>query len=255
MLVDFDGICFYLAKYFSHDDEVKSFIRNLLDTSISDDYIISTLLKYFIKYIKFDINIYDNLPKNRSWYVNYFVIDWLDYHKKLGLTTTEEKRNFYLKNIYLQKKILSYKVLSENDDDVKRELIVQMMKSDIPIIALEGLKLYYQFFGFKRLEIKKDIALNKFVSAIIKKDSNKNINYASDFFKTKRGIENARYLFNTEIMSKEDLDNLNRLLFNANKIEDIDYSTWLSYINSFNHNLVISLLEKGNINVKLGFGK
>ncbi|SDF79785.1 Reverse transcriptase (RNA-dependent DNA polymerase) [Thermoanaerobacter thermohydrosulfuricus] len=250
MLVNFDGICFYLAKYFSHDNKVKSFIEKLLNRDIFDDYIISTLLKYFIKHIKFDINTYNTLQKNRSWYVNYFMIDWLEYYKKLGLIMTEEKRNFYSANIYLQKKILSYQVLFENDIDVKRELIIEMMKSDIPIIALEGLKLYYQFFGFEELRIKKDVRLNKFVSANLKEESDKSVNYTSNFFETKYGIENARYLFNTEVMSKKDLDNLNRLLFYADKIEDIDYSAWLSYINSFNHNLVISLLEKENINVE-----
>lgn len=250
MLACFDGICYYLAKHFSDDVETRNFVFDLLQTVAFDEYIISTLLKYFIKHIEFSIDIFNILQKNRNWYVIYFLIDWLKYYKKLGLIMSEEKRNLYSFNIYLQKKVLSYQVLSEDDVDVKRELIIEMMKSDIPIIALEGLKLYYQFFGLEEITFKEDMGrLNKFVSVNINKDTDKKINYALNFFETEYGIENARYLFNTEVINEEDLDNLNLLLFNANKIENIDYSSWLSYINSFNHNLVISLLKKGNVNI------
>jgi hypothetical protein len=134
----FDGILFYLRKYYSDDSKVKAWLISILrNKDILFHHIIALIFKNFPDIDYFD-DIYElyMLNESRHWPVKYFMLDWLYENNKHSLIDFLQTDNYFLK-----RKANAIKFKSPLDESYVRFHNEEYLKNTDPMLALQGLYL------------------------------------------------------------------------------------------------------------------
>ncbi|WP_196599888.1 reverse transcriptase domain-containing protein [Pectinatus frisingensis] len=222
----FDGVTYYLDKYYHNDQEVEKFVYNYLVSNNALKYNKALLFKQYIN-IPFDQKILDcNIGKeNYFWIVKYFLIDWLKRNDKIDLIKNicKDDTNYFIK----RKKL--YTEISASEIESKKFLLKEMMNNDNyddSILALHAYYMWNQEFMyenmFSEIELKQNV--NHYIHAHISE------NITDDYFSY-----NMKKIYDVEIPNKiliylkNDIEKYTELknnfqIFIDNKIIDPDKS-------------------------------
>ena len=235
---EFDGVVYYLDKFYNNDPVVLTKIKEVL---LNDDILFqfnkALLFEKFIN-LPFDEAIYKHLQKingERFWIVKYFAADWLmrTNHASLVSNIIAESDNYHLKT----KRLLSILSSITNEYD-KGRVAVQYYNSDI-MLSL------YAFYLMPVIDndLNEDSATN-YILNIYNADT---ADYLMDHFKNNYGIKNSEskaFVHFIKSDSKLYLEAINNV---ENFVNNINYlpSMALMSLDLF-HNIIVNLLLPQN---------
>jgi len=134
-----ESVLFYLDLHFPTDKDVVTLVRELLEKDIALYQHDKAIVFGKCNNLKYDENIYSANMSNESerfWIIRYQVIQWLikNNEKQMLLTITNDMNNYYIeRDLFIAK----YELIT--DDKAKKQLIINELKNDNPMLALNAI--------------------------------------------------------------------------------------------------------------------
>lgn len=234
----FEGVIFYLDKYYNEDQIVLSKIKEIL---LNDDILFQynkALLFEKFKSLPFDNAIYKLLQRvngERFWIIKYFAADWLMRTNHTALVDNIISEN---DNPYLQKKYLKAKLLTISNEYDKGQVAKKYYNADI-MLSL------YAFYLVPVLDddLDEDSATN-YVLNICNADT---ADYLMKHFNKYYGIKNKEskaFVQSIKTDPKIYLEAINNV---ENFINNMEYLPPLSLMSlDLFHNIIVNLLLPEN---------
>jgi hypothetical protein len=246
LVAHFESVCFYLSKHYQECSDVKQWATNILkNRNVVFHYQLAMIFKYFHKVIDFDQDIFRVLFQsdvNRHWYVRYYMLDWIESQLPERLLLLSED-----KNPLVNRKLKEKKVRITQSVENKLDLIMQMLASSDVQEALAGWRmLLYDFPEHYYFNYKLDNVTNDFVRNILSMDNLSS--YLTTLLENK-GISRPNVFYCKKFWPDDEYEALMDKYIKADKISGIDPSSWLLYMDTFNHLVSCKILQIFNINV------
>jgi hypothetical protein len=165
-----EPVFYYLSTHFSNDSEVLDRLALFLeDENILFHYINALIFKYFSN-IYFKHSIYQRYVKEHknNWFVQYYMLDWIQENNKKDIIRLFESQNYFVK-------IKESKLKSNLMEDkyVREDFLNTSLSDDDALIALHA---HYELFH-RLYSIRSNQSHNIFVKAIVFNDKPDLITY------------------------------------------------------------------------------
>lgn len=241
----FDIICYYLANHFIDDADVIKWVNETIYSEhIIFKYIIAVIFKNFYEIIKFDLTLIKKFyDKSDSWYISYFLLDWVQYHKK-DLEFLEDHQNYFVKS---KKMFLQYRNIK--DLDKKTIFLEDMINSKDDLIGLTGLNFFYEDYFEIPHKVNLKETQNFFIKNIISEYNIAPDDYIVTILK-KKGVTSANNFFNKTYFSEEELKRLKNDLKESERNIEFNPDYWIVKMDAFNHLVVKKTIENCGYTIK-----
>lgn len=240
LYIHFEAILYYFKKHFKDDDEIITFLMDILiDENLLFHYIAALILKVFPE-IVFIPEVYDKYfrKKQRHWIVQYFMINWLYQNKKFEIINSLDSENYFL-----MREINNFKFKIINDEEYSKIFINELLVNKDCLVALQGVYLDPFIISRDSLDITNS---NEYVRYIISQDTNNYINYT---LMHSFSIQSSQLFFDINFWDNNKFKELImcfRLFF---QYRNIDPSKSLLNLNLFNELIYEKLCQIFNINL------
>lgn len=238
LYLPFDGVIFYLDRFYNDDAKVLSKVKDIL---LSDDILFQynkALLFEKFKNLPFDEAIYKLLQRvngERFWIIKYFAADWLmrTNHSSLVENIISEEDNPYLRKKYLKAKLLT--ISNEYD---RGQVAIKYYNADI-MLSL------YAFYLMPIIDngLDEDNATN-YVLKICNADT---ADYLMNHFNKFYGIKNKESKAFVQCIKADAKIYLEAINNVENFVNNMDYLPPMSLMSlDLFHNIIVNLLLPDN---------
>ena len=134
-----ESVLYYLDLHYFADEEVRQLIHNLLEKDIALYQHDKAVVFGKCHNIPFDEMIYSSNMSNESerfWIIRYQVIQWLlrNGEEQMVLTISNDMNNYFI-----ERELFIAKCRFITEEKAKKQLIINMLKHDNPMLALNAL--------------------------------------------------------------------------------------------------------------------